>query len=194
VIALAGGVAIKRNDEIVAALGVGGAIHTRDTSFRKAYTVVTLGPIFKFDTTGRFAELVAKNPSGPAITSLPAAGARELTVASSSSIAPIAAVDVSLLRRERLALLATSSAFFMVILDTSIVNLAIPRIAGELGAGLSGMQWIIDGYALVLASLLLTAGTLGDRYGAKRIFLSGLVSALFAAPSLGPERPPSITA
>jgi DHA2 family methylenomycin A resistance protein-like MFS transporter len=108
--------------------------------------------------------------------------------ASSSSIAPAAAVDASLLRRERLALLATSSAFFMVILDTSIVNLAIPRIAGELGAGLSGMQWIIDGYALVLASLLLTAGTLGDRYGAKRIFLCGLILFTVASALCGVAR------
>ena len=46
-------------------------IHTRDSSFRKAYTIVTMGPIFKVDTTGRFAELVAKNPSGPALSSLP---------------------------------------------------------------------------------------------------------------------------
>ena len=46
-------------------------IHTKDSSFRKAYTVVTLGPIFKFDTTSRFAELAAKSPSGPAVVSLP---------------------------------------------------------------------------------------------------------------------------
>jgi uncharacterized protein GlcG (DUF336 family) len=46
-------------------------IHTKDTAFRKAYTVVTLGPIFKFEATSRFAELAAKSPSGPAITSLP---------------------------------------------------------------------------------------------------------------------------
>jgi uncharacterized protein GlcG (DUF336 family) len=46
-------------------------IHTRDSSFRKAYTVVTLGPIFKFDVSSRFVELVAKSPSGPAIASLP---------------------------------------------------------------------------------------------------------------------------
>lgn len=46
-------------------------IHTKDSSFRKAYTVVTLGPIFKFDVSSRFVELVAKSPSGPAITSLP---------------------------------------------------------------------------------------------------------------------------
>lgn len=46
-------------------------IHTKDSSFRKAYTIVTMGPIFKVDTTGRFAELVAKSPSGPAVSSLP---------------------------------------------------------------------------------------------------------------------------
>jgi uncharacterized protein GlcG (DUF336 family) len=46
-------------------------IHTKDSAFRKAYTVVTLGPIFRFDATSRFAELAAKSPSGPAIVSLP---------------------------------------------------------------------------------------------------------------------------
>ena len=46
-------------------------IHTRDSSFRKAYTVVTLGPIFHFDTSNAFAELAAKNPAGQAISSLP---------------------------------------------------------------------------------------------------------------------------
>jgi uncharacterized protein GlcG (DUF336 family) len=46
-------------------------IHTRDSSFRKAYTVVTLGPIFHFDASSTFAELAAKSPAGPAISSLP---------------------------------------------------------------------------------------------------------------------------
>lgn len=46
-------------------------VHTKDTSYRKAYTVVTLGPIFKFDTSGKFAEMVAKNPSGRALSPLP---------------------------------------------------------------------------------------------------------------------------
>lgn len=46
-------------------------IHTKDTAFRKAYTVITLGPIFKFDTTGKFAEMVAKSPSGPALALVP---------------------------------------------------------------------------------------------------------------------------
>ena len=45
-------------------------VHTRESSYHKAYTVVTLGPIFKFDTTGAFAEIVAKSPSGPALISL----------------------------------------------------------------------------------------------------------------------------
>ena len=46
-------------------------IHTKDSSFRKAYTVVTLGPIFKFDATSRFVELIAKSPAGQALVSLP---------------------------------------------------------------------------------------------------------------------------
>ncbi|HET7490905.1 MAG TPA: heme-binding protein [Bradyrhizobium sp.] len=55
----------------VQAKGDHSTIHTRDSSFRKAYTVVTLGPIFHFDTSGVFAEMVAKNPAGPALASLP---------------------------------------------------------------------------------------------------------------------------
>lgn len=46
-------------------------IHTKDTSYRKAYTVVTLGPIFKFDTSSVFADIVAKNPAGPALAGTP---------------------------------------------------------------------------------------------------------------------------
>jgi MFS family permease len=63
---------------------------------------------------------------------------------------------------ERIAVVATGSAFFMVILDTSVVNLALPSIAAELHVGLAGLQWIVHGYALVFASLLLGAGSLGD--------------------------------
>lgn len=55
----------------VLAKGDHSTIHTKDSSFRKAYTVVTLGPIFKFDVTSRFVELVAKSPAGPALSSLP---------------------------------------------------------------------------------------------------------------------------
>jgi MFS transporter, DHA2 family, methylenomycin A resistance protein len=86
---------------------------------------------------------------------------------------------------------ATGAAFFMIVLDTSIVNLALARIGTELNAGLATLQWLVDGYALVFASLLLGAGALGDRIGAKRAFMCGLAiftlsSALCGmAPSIG---------
>jgi len=71
--------------------------------------------------------------------------------------------------------IATGAAFFMIVLDTSIVNLALPRIGTELNCGLTTLQWLIDGYALVFASLLLGAGAFGDRFGAKATFMCGLV-------------------
>jgi DHA2 family methylenomycin A resistance protein-like MFS transporter len=76
---------------------------------------------------------------------------------------------------------ATGAAFFMIILDTSIVNLALARIGTEFGTGLTTLQWLVDGYALVFASLLLGAGALGDRFGTKGTFIFGLV--LFALAS-----------
>jgi DHA2 family methylenomycin A resistance protein-like MFS transporter len=63
----------------------------------------------------------------------------------------------------------------MIVLDTSIVNLALARIGTELSAGLTTLQWLVDGYALVFASLLLGAGALGDRFGTKGTFMCGLV-------------------
>ncbi|MEV6290737.1 MFS transporter [Streptomyces sp. NPDC051896] len=72
--------------------------------------------------------------------------------------------------------------YFLVLLDVTIVNVALPRIGSGLGADVSGLQWVVDGYALALASLMLTAGTLGDLHGHKRIVLIGLV--VFGAGSL----------
>src|SRR5262245_3954716 len=84
--------------------------------------------------------------------------------------------------RHRAATLAiTCLGFFMVLLDVSIVNVALPTIQASLGAALSDLQWVIDGYTLPFAVLLLTAGTLGDRFGRKRLFLFGL--AVFTAGS-----------
>jgi MFS transporter, DHA2 family, methylenomycin A resistance protein len=82
---------------------------------------------------------------------------------------------------ERIAVLATSTAFFMIVLDTSIVNLALPSIGAELGSPLTGLQWIVDGYALVFACLLLSAGSLADRHGAKRVFLAGIAIFTFSS-------------
>ena len=64
-------------------------------------------------------------------------------------------------------MVATGAAFFTIVLDTSIVNLALARIGTEFNSGLATWQWLVDGYALVFASLLLGAGALGDRVGAK---------------------------
>lgn len=74
-----------------------------------------------------------------------------------------------LTRGEVIATVTTGIAFFMIVLDTSIVNLALPSIKDAFQADLSTLQWLVDGYALVFASLLLSAGALGDRFDAKRI-------------------------
>jgi len=70
---------------------------------------------------------------------------------------------------------ATGAAFFMIVLDSSIVNLALARIGTELNSGIVTLQWLVDGYALVFASLLLGAGALGDRFGAKGTFMCGFL-------------------
>jgi MFS transporter, DHA2 family, methylenomycin A resistance protein len=80
---------------------------------------------------------------------------------------------------------ATGAAFFMIVLDTSIVNLALARIGTELNAGIATLQWLIDGYALVFASLLLGAGALGDRMGAKAAFMWGLLVFTLGSVSCG---------
>ena len=77
---------------------------------------------------------------------------------------------------------ATSLAFFLTGMDTMIVNVALPTITAELGGNMALQQWMIDGYTLLFASLLLLAGSLSDKFGAKRMFLFG--TALFGAASL----------
>ncbi len=76
--------------------------------------------------------------------------------------------------RPRLVLIATSLGVLFAQIDTSVVNLALKSIAGDLHAGVSTMQWVIDSYNLVYASLLLTGGTLGDLYGRRRMFVLGI--------------------
>lgn len=79
-------------------------------------------------------------------------------------------------------LAVVSTAVFMVMLDLTVVNVALPEIRGTLGADFSGMQWVIDAYALTLAAFLLTAGSLADTWGRKRIFAIGF--AVFTLASL----------
>src|SRR4029079_18285837 len=82
------------------------------------------------------------------------------------------------LRDPRFVLLATSLSVLLAQIDTSVVNLGLKSIAHDLNAGVSEMQWVIDAYNVVYATLLLTGGTLGDIYGRRRIFLLGIT--LFA--------------
>jgi DHA2 family methylenomycin A resistance protein-like MFS transporter len=74
----------------------------------------------------------------------------------------------------RLALGALCLGQFMLQLDTTIVNVALPNIAQDLHARTSDLQWVVDGYILALASLLLSTGRIGDRSGHKRVYLTGL--------------------
>ena len=78
--------------------------------------------------------------------------------------------------------IAASAAMFIVCMDTLITNVGLPTITAELGGGMAAQQWIVDGYTLPFATLLLLAGNLSDRFGAKRAFAAG--TAGFAAASL----------
>jgi DHA2 family methylenomycin A resistance protein-like MFS transporter len=75
-------------------------------------------------------------------------------------------------------LLAMCLGLFVAQLDTTAVNLALPAIGRRLGAGLAGLQWVVDAYNLAFAALLLTGGTLGDRLGRRRLFLVGVAAFL----------------
>src|SRR5438094_2687401 len=80
-------------------------------------------------------------------------------------------------------LLVLCLGFFMILLDLTIVNVAIPSIIDGLHAGLDEVLWVLNAYILVYAVLLITAGRLGDMFGAKRLFLIGL--AVFTLASIG---------
>src|SRR2546430_2560221 len=75
--------------------------------------------------------------------------------------------------------------FFMILLDTTIVNIAIPAMSEGLHAELSDILWIINAYILVYAVLLITAGRLGDLYGPKQLFQVGLVIFTLASVACG---------
>ncbi|ASL48951.1 Multidrug resistance protein Stp (plasmid) [Burkholderia sp. AD24] len=89
---------------------------------------------------------------------------------------------MNLTNHQRLTLFATSISYVVVVLDTSIVNVALTRISQGLGVDVNGLQWIVNAYVVIFASLLLTGGALGDMFGARKIYMLGL--ALFTASSL----------
>src|SRR5918996_1338355 len=80
-------------------------------------------------------------------------------------------------------LLVVSVATFMLLLDITVVNTALPSIEEDLNASFTELQWVIDAYTLSLAALVLTAGVLADRLGRRRVFAAGL--GIFTLASLG---------
>lgn len=92
--------------------------------------------------------------------------------------------------RQRASLGVAMLGFFVVALDAQIVNVALPDIGNNLGGGLSGLQWVVTGYTLTFSSLLLFAGTLSDRIGARRAY--GLGMAIFVVASAACGFAPSL--
>jgi EmrB/QacA subfamily drug resistance transporter len=84
--------------------------------------------------------------------------------------------------RGRIALVATVGASSMALLDGTIVNVALPHIGSDFHASVSALQWVLSGYLLALASLILLSGALGDRFGRRLVFVIGVV--WFAGASL----------
>lgn len=94
-------------------------------------------------------------------------------------------------RRGRWVLAATVLGSGIALLDSTIVNVALPTIGRDLGADFSGLQWTVNGYVLTLAAFILLGGTLGDRYGRRRVFVVGVV--WFAVASLLCGLAPDVT-
>src|SRR5438128_58992 len=84
-----------------------------------------------------------------------------------------------------LVLLVLTTGFFMIMLDTTIVNVAIPAMSTALNTTLDQILWVVNGYVLVYAVLLITAGRLGDLFGPKRLFIAGLALFTLASAACG---------
>src|SRR5690242_4963589 len=93
--------------------------------------------------------------------------------------------DLSPDTRKRLTLLAAIMGSFVAFLDSTVVNVALPAIERDLGGGLAGQQWVVNAYLLVLGSLILVGGRLGDVFGERKVFSIGVagfgVSSLLCA-------------
>ncbi|KDN81246.1 major facilitator transporter [Kitasatospora cheerisanensis KCTC 2395] len=92
--------------------------------------------------------------------------------------------------RGRWVVAATALGSGMAMLDGTVVNVALPRIGEDLGASLASLQWTINAYMLTLAALILLGGSLGDRYGRRRVFLVGVC--WFAVASAGCAAAPNV--
>ena len=90
---------------------------------------------------------------------------------------------------KRMVLVAAILGTTVVTVDSTVVNVALPAIQSEFGGGLAGQQWVSNAYLLTLSSLLLVAGSLGDLFGARRVFAIGVsgfgVTSIFCAIFMG---------
>src|SRR3954462_8369156 len=82
-------------------------------------------------------------------------------------------------------LAAMCFALFMIMLDNTVVNVALPSIENDLGASLSSLEWTVNAYTLTFAVLLVTGGRLGDIFGRRRMFLFGVVVFALSSASIG---------
>ena len=102
----------------------------------------------------------------------------------------MAATASAVAGRRRLILAICCFSLFMAQLDATAVNVALPRIGQDLHAGITGLQWVVDGFVLALGSLAMSAGAAGDRLGRRRVFRRGLV--VFTAASLACSLAPDL--
>ncbi|EKS9794447.1 MULTISPECIES: MFS transporter [Burkholderia] len=85
-----------------------------------------------------------------------------------------------------------STGFVVTQLDVTIVNIALAHLAGDLHLPVAGLQWVVDAYTLAFAVLMLSSGALGDRFGARRLYLAGLVLFALASLACGAARAPAM--
>ena len=107
----------------------------------------------------------------------------DISIARSASPASVGTPDGGGRLAGALTLAAMSLGYGVVQLDVTIVNTALPSIRASLGGGVSELQWVVSAYTIAFAAFILTAGALGDRIGARRVFMGGF--ALFTATSVG---------
>ncbi len=107
-----------------------------------------------------------------------------VAAAKSPTVVPLAQFETHA-ARPRTALVVAVLGFFVVTLDAFVANVALPSIGSDLGGGITGLQWVIDGYTLIFAALLLSAGALSDRFGAGTAFGIGLATFTAASVACG---------
>src|SRR3954467_8672872 len=109
-----------------------------------------------------------------------------------TTVDSVAALPEDVVRRRRMILIATILGSSMAFVDASVVNIALPTIGRALSAGLGAQQWIALSYSLAVASLYIVAGSLGDRYGRWRLFVSGVAGVGAGAAAWGDGAHPAL--